>query len=185
MDTPAAENHRRIEHALRVGTVMAVDHGRAVCRVRTGEITTDWIPWFVPRAGDTIEWSAPSVGEQLMLLSTSGDTTGAVALRGIYSNTYPAPANAESKHVHRYKDGAWFEYDDEAHSLVATLPDGGTATLTALGGTTINGDVQINGMVRVSETVIAEVDVIAAGISLVNHVHRDVVSGPADTGKPK
>lgn len=179
MDAHTAENHRRNEHLLRPGTVFALDYGRALCRVRSGDIQTDWLPWFVPRAGETIEWSAPSIGEQVLLLSPAGDTHGAIALRGIYSSAYPAPADQPYKHLTRYRDGATVSYDDQAHAMEIILPAGGTLKIVATGGTTIIGDVDITGTVTVSQ------DVIAAGISLTKHVHGGVVSGPGDTGKPK
>ncbi len=67
---------RLLSNVLRFGTVAEVDLARARCRVQSGELLTDFVPWLVPRAGETIEWSAPSVGEQVILLSPGGDTHG-------------------------------------------------------------------------------------------------------------
>jgi len=78
------ETRRRLSNLIRLGTVLAVDHGRARCRVQTDSNQTDWLPWITPRAGQAIEWSAPSVGEQVIVLSAEGVLTGAVVLRGLY-----------------------------------------------------------------------------------------------------
>ena len=185
-----AELQRQQSNAIRLGTVVEVDHAAARCRVQTGEITTDWLPWFVPRAGAVIEWSAPSVGEQVMLLSPGGDTHGAVALRGVYSDAFPAPASSDTLHLVRFPDGAQVVYDHAAHALKATMPGGGTAEITADGGVTVNGpltvngDVQVNGDVGISGQAEAQVDVIGGGKSLKNHKHGGVMSGGALSGPP-
>lgn len=185
-----SELERRQGNLIRLGTVVEVDHSAARCRVQTGEITTDWLPWFVPRAGAVIEWSAPSVGEQVMLLSPGGDTHGGVALRGVYSDAFPAPASSDTLHLVRFPDGAQVEYDHAAHALKATMPGGGTAEITADGGVTVNGpltvngDVQVNGDVGISGQAEAQVDVIGGGKSLKNHKHGGVTPGGALSGPP-
>lgn len=62
-----------------------------------------------------------------------------------------------------------------ASKVTVTAPDG--VEITA--DTTITGDVTITGLVTVSE------DVVAAGISLVGHVHGGVMAGGATTGAPQ
>lgn len=194
---PTSELQRQLGSLIRFGTVAELDLAAARCRVDTGEIRTDFIPWFVPRAGSTIEWSAPAVGEQVLLLSPGGDTHGAVALRGIYSDAFPAPASADTLHLVRFADGAVVEYDHAAHVLKGTLPAGGTAEITADGGVTIhgpltvNGDTQINGHAQVngdadvSGTATAQTDVIGGGKSLASHLHTGVTSGGAVSGPPQ
>lgn len=192
-----SELQRQLSSAIRLGTVAELDLAQARCRVDTGDIKSDFVPWFVPRAGDTIEWSAPVVGEQVLLLSPGGDTHGAVALRGLYSDAFPAPESSETRHLTRFPDGAVIEYDHAAHALKATLPGGGTAEITADGGVTINGpltvngdteingDTQINGDADVSGTATAQTDVIGGGKSLKGHKHTGVMSGGAVSGPPQ
>lgn len=186
-----AELQRLQGNLIRLGTVAQVDLDRALCRVQTGDILTDWLPWLAARAGDTIEWSAPSPGEQVLLLSPGGDTHGALVLRGIYSNAHPAPAAAAARHLVRFADGAVIEYDHAAHALSAELPAGATAQITADGGVTINGpvtingDTQVNGDIDLTGTATADVDVLADGISLKSHTHGGVSSGSAVSGPPQ
>ncbi|KRA15358.1 phage baseplate assembly protein V [Lysobacter sp. Root604] len=185
-----SELQRQLGNAIRLGTVAEVDLVLARCRIDTGEVKTDFLPWFVPRAGETIEWSAPTVGEQGVLLCPGGDTNGAVFLRGIYSDAFAAPANAAGQHLVRFRDGALIQYDDESHALAATLPSGGTAEITADGGVTINGpltvngDTQINGDAYVSGMATAQTDVIGGGKSLKNHPHKNVQPGSGVSGPP-
>jgi phage baseplate assembly protein V len=182
---------RQSNNQIRIGTVAVVDLAAARCRVQTGEIRTDFVPWFVPRAGDTIEWSAPSIGEQVLLLSPGGDVTGAVALRGLYSDQFAAPSGSESVHLVRFPDGALVQYDHASHELVATLPGGGKATVTAESGVTINGpltvngNTTINGDAHVSQTLTADTDVIGGGKSLKGHKHTAVQSGGGVSGPPQ
>jgi phage baseplate assembly protein V len=121
---------RLIENIVRAGTVMAVDHGAHLCRVKSGGNETNWLPWFARRAGDVRHWSPPSVGEQCMVLSPGGDMASGFVLVGLYSDN--VPANGSSGDVERttYPDGAVFEYDHAAHALKVTLPGGGTADIT-------------------------------------------------------
>lgn len=183
MDT-LAELQRKFTNLIRLGTVAEVDHARARCRVQSGDILTALLPWLAPRAGLTRDWSAPSPGEQVLLLCPLGDTTQALVLRGVYSQANPAPADDGARHVTQYPDGAVVEYDHAAHALIATLPTGGTAELVATGGITLTGDVRIHGNVAVAGRIDATGDVVGDGISLTTHKHGGVAAGTATTGAP-
>lgn len=170
---------RRLANLIRLGTVTAVDHEAERCTISSGKLTIPNRPWLALRAGSSSDWDPPTVGEQCILLSPSGETAQGVALIGLYSKQRPAPSNSATVRRRKYPDGALIDYDHATHTLSATLPAGGKARLTAPGGITILGNVDITGTVTVSE------DVLAAGISLVNHVHGGVQSGPARTGAPQ
>ncbi len=190
MNPHAAEQQRQKGNLSRFGTIAELDLAAARCRVKTGELVSDWIPWFTPRAGTTIEWSPPCVGEQGMLLCPDGDTIGACFLRGVYSDGFAAPDSGEHVHLVRFPDGTTVRYDDAGHALEVTLASGGTVTLTADGGVTINGDttingnVEINGDVQVNGKLTATDDVVGGGISLKTHAHSGVQSGGSMTGPP-
>ncbi len=192
-----ADLQRRLGNLLRLGTVAEVEHGTARCRIRSGDLLTAPLPWLSPRAGDTIEWSAPTVGEQVLLLCPEGDTHQGIVLRGLYSQACPAPGSSPALHRTRYPDGAVFEYDHDAHALRAWLPAGGTAEISADGGVTVNGpltvngdctfngNTQTNGDAAVSQTLTAQTDVVGGGKSLKNHRHTGVQSGGATSGPPQ
>ncbi|WP_313209658.1 phage baseplate assembly protein V [Stutzerimonas nitrititolerans] len=170
---------RRLDNLIRLGSIAAVDHQAARCTVSSGGLRIPNLPWLALRAGASSDWDPPSVGEQCLLLSPSGEPAQGIALIGLYSQQRPAPSNSATLRRRKYPDGAVIDYDHATHTLTATLPAGGKAKLVAPGGVSILGDVAITGTVTVSE------DVIAAGISLVNHVHGGVQGGPSKTGAPQ
>lgn len=182
--TDIAALSRLIENLIRLGTVAEVDHGSlqdkrpARVRVQSGDLLTGWLPWTALRAGTTRDWDPPTVGEQVLVLSPSGQTAQGIAITGLFSALIPANGDRAGLHRRTYPDGAVVEYDSEAHQLLATLPAGGRVEIIAPGGFKLQGDVDIDGLVTVTR------DVVAAGISLVKHPHGGVQSGNAKTGAP-
>lgn len=163
---------------LRLGTVAEVDHAAARCRVASGSIVTDWLPWIAAHAADTASWSPPAPGEQGLLLCPDGDLTGAAFLRGLYSDANSPPSTDGHIHMLRFPDGTVLHYDHSAHALRVELTAGGSLRVIAAGGVTIDGDVQINGTLRASG------DCVASGISLAGHTHGGVQAGSSQTGGP-
>lgn len=182
--TDIAALSRLIENLIRLGTVAEVDHGSltdkrpARVRVQSGDLLTGWLPWTALRAGTTRDWDPPSVGEQVLVLSPSGQTAQGIAITGLFSALIPANGDRAGLRRRTYPDGAVVEYDSEAHQLLATLPAGGRVEIVAPGGFKLQGDVDIDGLVTVTR------DVVAAGISLVKHPHGGVQAGNAQTGAP-
>lgn len=133
------EIHRRILNLVRKGVVTDVAHDNSppTCRVSSGGLRTSWLPWIALAAGEIVEWNPPSVGEQVLVLSPSGDPAQGVVLRGLYSDNAPAPMNSSEKHVRVYPDGAVIEYDHALHSLKADLPAGATILVVAPGKITV------------------------------------------------
>lgn len=179
-----------IAQVLRAGRVVSVNRAAATCTVAVGdpdaddgETITGDIPWLT-RAGETIVWSPPSEGEQVLLLCPGGDIAQAVALPGLYSTDFPAPGNAAREFI-RFEDGAEFGYDPESGEADVTLPSGGRLIIVADGGVTITGDVAIEGNVTVQGAVEASDDVTGSGISLAGHTHGGVQAGGASTGGPQ
>lgn len=120
---------RLLRNLIRTGIVIDVDTARALCRVETGGITTDWLHWLTPRAGRSRTWWAPSVGEQVLMLAMGGELDTAFVLPGIYSDDYPAPsASADALHI-SFPDGAVIEYEPESGAL--TVSGIKTASVTA------------------------------------------------------
>ncbi|RQS60449.1 phage baseplate assembly protein V [Burkholderia sp. Bp8986] len=160
----ANEIQRQARNAVRKGSIADIDLARALCRVAVGGgdddtdegLVTNWIPWFAWAAGDVVEWRQPSTGEQVMLLCPMGDPAQGVALCGIYSDQFPAPANASNVTVRRYPDGSLVVYDHEAHAMAVTLPNGGTVRVIA--PDSVNVETQ-NATVKASEKILLDGDV--------------------------
>ena len=175
---------RLIGDVVRLGTITTVDHAKARCTVTVGDLSTGPIPWLTAAAGDTADWSPPSVGEQVILLCPEGDIACGVALRGLYSNSNAAPSSSETIKLTRFADGAILSYDTDTHELRATLPAGGKATVEAPGGTTWIGPMTIRGLLTVEDEIKATGDVVAGDVSLQNHFHDKTQPGTGVSGKP-
>lgn len=189
--TDYAELARLIENLIRIGTIADVDLVKARVRVQTGDLLTGWLPWQAARAGADREWDPPTIDEQVLLLSPSGQLANGVAITGLFSDARPANGDRAKLHRRTYSDGAVVEYDSQAHRLRAILPEGGITDLTSTGGINIvgpinhQGDYTQEGNQHVTGTVSVSVDVVAAGISLVEHPHGGVMRGGALTDPPQ
>nr|WP_286946257.1 phage baseplate assembly protein V [Pseudomonas sp. UBA6718] len=138
-----ADLARLLENIVRFGTVEAVQMQPPRVQVKSGNITTAWRPWLNLRAGADREWDPPTIGEQVVLLSPSGNLAQGVVLTGLFSDLIPANGERDGLHRRTYRDGAVIEYDSIAKHLRATLP--GTAEVTAVGDISITsgGKIQI------------------------------------------
>jgi phage baseplate assembly protein V len=131
---PAADlspdQNRRIESALRFGTVASVDPASATCTVTSGGITTDALPWLEANAGSHVQdWNPPIVGEQCVVLSPSGETGAGVVLKGLFQAAVPAPESSPDVTARHWADGAVCRYDQASHDYLLDVPDGGKITL--------------------------------------------------------
>lgn len=124
-----AELERRLANLFKVGTVISVDTAAARACVDIDGMITGPLPWITTRAGTNKTWSALEVGEQVSVLSVSGEPNNGVILGSIYSDAYDAPSDEASKHVTRYADGSIITYDTAAHAM--------TIDVTAANGTII------------------------------------------------
>ena len=182
---------RMLENLIRFGVIAAVQMKPPRVKVKTGALTTAWLPWLALRAGSDKQWDPPSVDEQVILLSPSGQLANGIVVTGVFSDHIPANGERTGLHRRTYADGTVIEYDSVAHHLNATLVDGGTTHLVSSGGISIvgpithQGDYTQTGNQTITGKVVVSDDVIAAGISLVNHLHSGVMPGSGKTGVPQ
>ena len=86
-DYESTDVARNIGSLLRYGKIYSVDLALRLCRVTLpNELITDDLPWITAKAGGNAFWSAPSVGETVMLLSPSGELNNAVVLPALQNN---------------------------------------------------------------------------------------------------
>lgn len=123
MNAEIIELLRRLENLIRIGTIIDVDLSGEIplYRVKTGELETDWIAATVRRAGTAKKSHAYTAGEQVVLLSPSGDLGAAVISHALNSTGNPSPDNHVTRDRATYPDGAIIEYDPEAHQLKADV----------------------------------------------------------------
>lgn len=64
-----SELARAVRDLIRTGVIVDVQYKPPRCRVQLGGNTTDWLQWLACRAGGARTWWAPSIGEQVVVLS--------------------------------------------------------------------------------------------------------------------
>lgn len=188
-----AELKRRLDNLIRLGTVAEVQSG--YCRVTTGNITTNFRPYLTHRAGTAKTSWRPSIGEQVVLFSLSGDLTNAFVLPAIYSDDNPEPDDHETRLRTTFPDDAVFEYDPEIGQLrisgiknvlieviESTQIDCPETTLN--GNVTINGNSTLNGALNHTGHMTNQGGIEIDGIEFGTHAHEQVKAGPDNSGGP-
>ena len=177
-----AETARRLANMVQLGAIAEADYANARVKVRMGDMVSAWLPWVTARAGGNRTWDAPEVGEQVMILSPSGNPAQGVVLGAIYQQAYAAPETEPGKHHTVYQDGAVIEYDRDAHHLKAVLPAGATVELIADGGINFTGDLTVTGNITATGNITDSVRSMAADRTIYNgHVHPGVEPGGGST----
>ncbi|MDR1499334.1 MAG: phage baseplate assembly protein V [Rickettsiales bacterium] len=118
-----SELFRRVNNLLCVGKVVAADYEAAKARVKIGEMTTDFLPWLTP---STAAWIPLKSGEQVVVLSPSGDLRFGMILPALYQSAKPAPSS-----------------DAAIISIVANISQTGEKTMT--GDLTTNANINATG----------------------------------------
>lgn len=189
-----ADLARRLDNIVRFGVIdqtdFTTDPVQPRVRVKTGEILTAWIPISAQRASTDAEHDPVQIGEHVILLAPSGELAQAVVVGKLFSTDYPSPDLNPDNHRRTYRDGAVIEYNSKTHHLNAVLPEDGTVNATAMGGFTFNGpithngDYTHNGDLNQMGAQTVSGDVVAGGVSQINHLHDKVTPGNGNTGKP-
>lgn len=191
MNAQLTEIMRLITNLIRTGTVTEVDRDKWLCRVKVGELETNWINWLTLRAGKSCTWWCPSPGEQVVLFSLGGNLETAFALPAVYSNQYPPPSDSEEGSVTEYPDGGWFEYEPATgrwhvrgiKSMVIEAADSviykTSEFVVEADRTCINSDMVINGSVSQGGGAMS-----SNGIVVDGHEHTGVLKGGDNTGGP-
>ncbi|HCK1134917.1 MULTISPECIES: phage baseplate assembly protein V [Klebsiella] len=183
MNAQLTEIMRLITNLIRTGIVTEVDRDGWLCRVKTGDLETNWINWLTYRAGKSRTWWCPSPGEQVVLFSLGGNLETAFALPAIYSDACPPPSDSESANVTAYEDGGWFEYDPATgHWIIrgvkAVLIESSQLVSCKTGEFVIEADTT-----RINSNVIMNGDVTHRGGAMTsNGVVADKHKHPGDSG---
>ena len=185
-----AELSRRLENLIRIGIVAEVDHAARRVRVDSGGLQTDWLKWCAGRAGATRTWSPPTVGEQVMILSPSGELANGIVMPSIYSDSLDTPSDDSNLHIAEFPDGARITYNHATGALTASGIQ--TATIQAEQRVTIDCPAtRITGTLEVDELVIAHAGVTndggviqSHGIVLDSHRHSGVQPSNGNSGGP-
>ena len=192
MNEKLTEIMRLITNLIRTGTVSEVDPVNWLCRVKTGDLETNWINWLTLRAGSTRTWWQPTIGEQVVLLSLGGNLETAFALPAIYSEAFPPPDYSEDGDTTEYSDGGFFQYDPARNlwlirGVKNVLVEGAenmelNTKKFALNAdeAVINAAMKINGAVTQSGGAMS-----SNGVVVHSHKHGGVKSGGDTSGGPQ
>lgn len=162
LERMVAELSRRARNRKRTGTISEVDNAKGLARVKImdGEkpYLSPWVPWKEVSAGGTSSHIPPTVGQQVDIVSESGDLTDGVIDFSTHSNANPRPHDGpEAVVVH---GGTRITIGDGAVKIVADV--------------TIEGDLQVNGAsVRHNSKNIGD-----------THTHGGITPGGANTAVP-
>ena len=143
MSYQASQTDRLLGNLIRYGRIQSVSGGVATVDF-DGEVITG-LTWTKQRAGDDREYHAPSVGEQVVVLSPSGELSQGVIIGSISQDLFPdAGDDANPRTI--YADGTVIEYNKASHTLtIDTSAASGTvlikcneATIEAVSSVTID-----------------------------------------------
>jgi len=192
MNEKLTEIMRLITNLIRTGTVSEVDSVNWLCRVKTGDLETNWINWLTLRAGSTRTWWQPTVGEQVVLLSLGGNLETAFALPAIYSEAFPPPDYSEDGDTTEYSDGGFFQYDPARNlwlirGVKNVLVEGAENIELNTKKFALNADeAVINAAMKIKGAVTQSGGAMSSnGVVVDKHVHEKVKNGTDTSGGPQ
>lgn len=199
---------RKIENLIRQGVVCQTKGDRV--KVSTGDLITDWLPWFTHRAGKSRTWWRPSIGEQVFILSPNGNIELGCVLPSLYCDANPAPSASGDGYFVEFPDGATFEYEPKNSSLtikgIKTAVIEASNQITAKAGTKIHLDTPLvecsehvtfksfsatggsasgNTGVLTGNVIHKQGELSSNGVVLDKHKHNGVKAGGDLTGGPQ
>ena len=175
-----SEQQRRLHNIATIGTVFDVNPDDQTMRLDVGDNQTDWLPIPALAAGQVRVWRCPSVGEQFLLVSPSGELANAIPVLSLYSNQHPSPSHDPNEIRVRYNDSDFLSIKTDDSKLTLKIND-----------VILDGNLNVTGTVDVAENVLVSGDIyslgdtVAGGISLQSHTHGGVQGGNSTTGAPQ
>ncbi|MFD3241059.1 phage baseplate assembly protein V [Rahnella perminowiae] len=205
-----SELARAVRDIIRIGVVAEVNTTLGVCRIQSGELVTDWLHWLTSRAGGSRTWWAPSVGEQVLLLSLGGELDTGFVLPAIYSDDFPAPSASPQAYHISFSDGAVVEYEPETGALTASgIQTAEISAATSISATAPNVTVTASSKITLDTPEVVCTNKLTTGslevkkggamkgniahtggaftsngVQVDTHTHGGVQTGGGNTGKP-
>lgn len=176
-----SEQQRRLHNIATIGTVFDVNPDDQTMRLDVGDNQTDWLPIPALAAGQVRVWRCPSVGEQFLLVSPSGELANAIPVLSLYSNQHPSPSNDPNEIRVRFNDSDFLSVKTQDSQLILKIND----VIFDVNSTTLTGNLVVNGNVQVDGNIHSDGDTVAGSISLQKHKHGGVMGGNSTTGAPQ
>ena len=184
-----AEHQRRLHNIATIGTVIEIDADAALMRLAVGDNETDWLSIPTIAAGMVSVWRCPSISEQFLLVSPSGELANAIPVVSLYSDHNPSPSTDPNEIRIRYNDTDFCSIDVVNSQLTIHVSQitnqAATNIVWDTPSATLTGDLQVNGSIDCGKSITAAEEVTANGIKLTAHTHSGVESGGSSTGQPQ
>lgn len=184
-----AETQRRLHNIATIGTVIKIDADKALMRLSIGDNETDWLNIPTMAAGAISVWRCPSIGEQYLLVSPSGELANAIPVISLYSDHHPSPSTDPNEIRIRYNDTDFCSIDVVNSQLTMHISQitnqAATSIVWDTPTATVTGDLQVEGSINCGKSITAAEEVTASGIDLTTHTHGGVKSGASNTGQPQ
>ena len=184
-----AEHQRRLHNIATIGTVIEIDADAALMRLAVGDNETDWLSIPTIAAGMVSVWRCPTIGEQYLLVSPSGELANAIPVISLYSDHNPSPSTDPNEIRIRYNDTDFCSIDVVNSQLTMHVSQitnqAATNIVWDTPSATLTGDLQVNGSIDCGKSITAAEEVTANGIKLTAHTHSGVESGGSSTGQPQ
>ena len=168
---------------IRYGTVSIVNYEKGTIKAVLEDIEeqTAELIVFQGRNKGTKQYSMPVVGEHGLCLITDNGSSGYYLGAGFNSVETVMEKAAEGKTITLYSDGTQIVYDENTSKLFVDCKKDIEIIcpkISITGEITINGNIQLNGGLKATD------DVIADGISLIDHTHSGLKAGGDTSGAP-
>ncbi|AIF51262.1 phage baseplate assembly protein V [Pelosinus sp. UFO1] len=159
-------NGNDIKNLFRTGTVTAIDEVKQLIRVTFDDLDDTVSPWMQVAARgvskDDDYW-VPDIDEQVQcMFMPTGNAEGYVLFSVRGANNVPRAGKMGRRYI-KFADGSSVEHDRESSTM--TIVCSGPINIIAAGNVNVTGDV------------------IANGVSLINHIHPESIG--TVTGKPQ
>ncbi len=135
MSFEQSDQKRRLHNIIRTGTIADVDYQNWRIKIKTGGITSAWLPHPAEVGNNYIRWSPLKIGQQVRLACPSGDINNAFVIAHDYDANHAPPSTATDTDIIQFTDGSKIEKT----ATTLTIHSAGDLNLTADGNITING----------------------------------------------
>lgn len=166
-----ADLKRQARNRKRTGTIAEVDHKKGLARVKLSEpdgkpYLSGWLPWKEVASGGIKSHIPPTVGEQVDVLSESGDLTDGVIDMSTPSNQNPRPHDGSEAVI--TKGASKLLIGDNVISVQSVEVRLDAENINVNGNLHVSGDELTHNGVNISS----------------DHVHGGVAPGGSDTDGP-
>ncbi len=156
------------QNMLKIGTITEVDYAtnkaKACIHMDTERgLTTPLVRWVTSSGGNATEYSAPKIGDTVVILAPGGDLAQALILPWVYKADQSTPGTGENPNPNpgaiyqkAFADGSLWQVDTETGAMVFQAAENGS-TLLQGGQTNTKVHLQEDGSIVIEGDVSVEI----------------------------